>query len=238
MLDISYAYVGYIGFSRACLSAAAYAELGFIVVTLNNRGNDNLRSTAFSEYQNPDFPVDPLLLLKCFKDDAIAGIQQLAAREPALDIERVGAVEVVSVPMALAGLLHHPDFYKVGVSLCAMTDTRMTGALGRHKDTWPQFESFADNLRGKLLLITGMMDWAVSPSSTFRLVEALEKANKRFDMLFLPNLTHGGNRYTTQRTWDYLVEHLLGIEPPVDVDLIAGGDPYHDSVIKELEAGA
>jgi len=226
VIDASYAYVDPIGSfdnnhggSRMYLSGAAYAELGFIVVMINNRGNDGLRDTAFRHYQNPDFPVDPLLLRKYFKDDCIAGIKQLAEHYPYMDLERVGVVEFCSIPMALAGVLHHPDFYKVGVSVCAMADTRLVGAFSRQKGNWLQFEDFAENLQGKLLIIAGMLDWAIPQATTFRLVEALQKANKRFDMLLLPNLPHGHNNYTVQRSWDYVVEHLLGIEPPAGFQL-------------------
>lgn len=243
VIDASYAYVDPIGSfdnnnagSRMYLSGAAYAELGFIVVMINNRGNDGLRDTAFSHYQNPDASVDPLLLRKYFKDDCIAGIQQLAERYPYMDLNRVGVVEFCSIPLALAGLLHHPDFYKVGVSVCAMADTRMVGAFSRHKDNWLQFEDVAENLQGKLLIIAGMLDWAIPQATTFRLVEALQKANKRFDMLLLPNLPHGHNNYTVQRSWDYVVEHLLGIEPPADFKLVSAVvDAYREAELSQLE---
>ena len=49
-----------------------------------------------------------------------------------------------------------------------------------------------------------------------RLVAALMKANRNFDMLFVPNLFHGegSNLYLVRRRWDYFVEHLLGVTPP------------------------
>ena len=66
----------------------------------------------------------------------------------------------------------------------------------------------------------GMMDDVQSASATFRLVDALRKANKRFDMLVLPNLGHNNSGYTTRASWDYFVEHLLGVEPPHDFELV------------------
>ena len=49
----------------------------------------------------------------------------------------------------------------------------------------------AGNLKGRLMLITGDVDKNVPPSSTYRLADALIKANKRFDMFILPGKDHG-----------------------------------------------
>jgi hypothetical protein len=50
------------------------------------------------------------------------------------------------------------------------------------------------------------------------LVDALVKANKSFDLLIVPDADHNltPNPYLIRRTWDYFVEYLLGIRPPVD----------------------
>ena len=44
----------------------------------------------------------------------------------------------------------------------------------------------AHRLRGKLLLIVGEMDTNVDPSSTYQVVNALMKADKKFDLLVVP----------------------------------------------------
>lgn len=87
-------------------------------------------------------------------------------------------------------------------------------------------EDQVDNLVGKLLLAHGLLDTAVPPASTLRLVEALQKANKDFELILLPTMGHASSPdYMTRRTWDFLVRHLLGIEPPKDFKLMtfAGG---------------
>ena len=63
-----------------------------------------------------------------------------------------------------------------------------------------------------LLIAGGLEDY--TPAGTLRLVDALEKANKDFDMLFLPNAVSNPSGYTTRREWDFLVRHLQHIEPP------------------------
>jgi len=206
------------------LSAAAYAELGFVVVMINNRGNEGLRDRVFNTYQDPMMPLDPMLPIKCNKEDCIAGIQQLAKKYRYMDIERVGVVDFTSIPQALSGLLVHPDFYKVGVSNNPLADSRLFGAFGLESNDLPEFEELAGNLRGKLLLIAGMLDDVLPVSMTFRVVEALQKANKNFDMLLLPNLGHTSSGYTIRRSWDYVVTHLLGVEPPEDFKVVSAFD--------------
>ena len=71
----------------------------------------------------------------------------------------------------------------------------------------------AKNLKGHLMLITGDYDNNVHPSNTFRLADALIKANKRFDMLILPGQPHAYGPdadYVNWRRADYFCQHLLG----------------------------
>lgn len=76
----------------------------------------------------------------------------------------------------------------------------------------PSNVDIAGNLKGHLLLVHGDMDNNVHPGNTIRLVDALIKANKRFDMLMIPGKAHGfgdAQAYFTQRMWEYFAEHLL-----------------------------
>jgi dipeptidyl aminopeptidase/acylaminoacyl peptidase len=64
------------------------------------------------------------------------------------------------------------------------------------------------------MLIVGEMDTNVDPASTLQVVNALIKADKDFDMLYIPGYGHGdGGRYGMRRRSDYFVRHLLGVEP-------------------------
>jgi dipeptidyl aminopeptidase/acylaminoacyl peptidase len=76
----------------------------------------------------------------------------------------------------------------------------------------PTNQELAANLKGHLLLIHGEIDNNVHPANTMRLVDALIKANKRFDMLVIPGKRHGYadyQPYVTQRSWEYFAEHLM-----------------------------
>ena len=76
----------------------------------------------------------------------------------------------------------------------------------------PTNAELAKNLKGHLFLIHGELDNNVHPANTLRLVDALIKANKRFDMMYLPATRHGFGQYqpyVTQRMYEYFAEHLL-----------------------------
>jgi len=77
----------------------------------------------------------------------------------------------------------------------------------------PTTVDLAPNLKGNLLLETGDMDNNVHPANTIRLVQALIKANKRFDFMLLPGKPHSyGDMtpYTNHLMFEYFAEHLLG----------------------------
>ena len=207
-------------FGWTYMSAAAIAELGFVTVVICGRGNDYLRDKDFNSYQDSRLPLNPMFLNNFNQEDCVAGIKQLSERYPYMDIQRVGVTELNSLASALTGLLLYPEFYKVGVTRNPNANWRMTGALGMDgTGHYPALEEFAENLQGKLLLVAGMLDSMIPVSETFRIIAALQAANKTFDMLVLPKDGHVMSSYAVRRSWDYLVKHLLEKEPPVDFKL-------------------
>ncbi len=125
--------------------------------------------------------------------------------------------------MTAQALLTYPEFYKVGVASAGDYDSRYYAASwGEKYEGLPQVSNYTEqitelkaaNLEGHLLLVTGDMDDNVHPSLTMQLVDSLIKANKRFDMLMLPNRNHDsfpGDEYIMHRIFDYFAEHLLGV---------------------------
>lgn len=214
---------------RSYYDAAALAELGFIVVQVDGRGTPG-RHKAF---QNESYGWTESA--SAF-DDHIAGIRQLAERYPYMDLNRVGITSHTSGgPGGIQGLLQHPGFYSVGVN-GILHDSRMVGAtmwgekyegasgpsaapLATHNNQYHYPEQLAENLQGKLLIMHGMADPVNPPATVFRLVEALQKAYKDFDLLLLPNWAHTPSSYAVLRAWNHLVKHLLNTEPPKDFKL-------------------
>jgi dipeptidyl aminopeptidase/acylaminoacyl peptidase len=83
----------------------------------------------------------------------------------------------------------------------------------RYEIRVPTTVELAPNLKGDLLLAHGDQDNNVTPSGTIRLMDALIKANKRFDFIMLPGQAHGYGPmqgYFNERLMEYFAEHLLG----------------------------
>ncbi|HUF28561.1 MAG TPA: DPP IV N-terminal domain-containing protein [Gemmatimonadaceae bacterium] len=92
-------------------------------------------------------------------------------------------------------------------------DTVDVDADLRYEIKVPTNSELAANLKGRLLLVHGDMDNNVHPGNTIRLVDALIKANKRFDFMIMPGQAHGFGRmqpYFTRMTFEYFTEHLMG----------------------------
>ena len=195
----------------------ALAELGFIVVHIDGMGTSN-RSKAFHDvaYKNLGDAGFP---------DRILWHKAVAAKYSYYDISRVGIFGTSAGGQnSLGGVLFHPEFYKVVVTNSGCHDNRMDKMWWNEQ--WmgwpigPQYSasSNVDNayrLQGKALIVIGEMDTNVDPASSLQVVNALVKAHKHFDMLYIPGQNHGvgilGDEHYRD---DYFVHNLLGVEPP------------------------
>ena len=193
------------------------AELGFIVVHIDGMGTSNrskaFHDVAFKNLADAGFP------------DRILWHKAVAAKYPYYDISRVGIFGTsAGAQSALGALLFHPEFYKVAVSNSGCHDNRMDKMWWNEQwMSWPVGPQYAassnvDNayrLQGKVLIIAGEMDNNVDPASSLQVVNALVKAHKHFDMLYIPGQNHGvGILASEHYRDDYFVHNLLGVEPP------------------------
>ncbi len=215
--------VGSRAFTPARSDHQALAELGFIVVAIDGMGTPG-RSKTFSDFYYGNMGDNTI-------PDQVAGMKELAARYPFIDIDRAGMWGHSGGGFATAAAMFRaPEFFKVGISESGNHDNRnyeddwgerYQGLLTRTGDTDNYTEhanqTHAADLQGKLLLIHGMMDDNVPPYNTLLVVDALMKANKNFDMLMLPHARHGygaDGAYIMRRRWDYFVQYLQGNTPP------------------------
>jgi dipeptidyl-peptidase-4 len=207
----------------------ALAELGFIVVAMDGMGTP-YRSKAFHDAYFANI-IDNTL------PDQVAGMKELARRHPWIDLNRAGIWGHSGGGNAAAtAMFRYPDFFKVGIAESGNHDNRnyeddwaekWQGLLIRNQDGGDNYDAhanqkYARNLKGKLLLVHGLMDDNVPPSNTLLVVDALVKANKDFDLVILPNARHDygeDSLYMTRRRWDYFVRNLLGAEPPREYEL-------------------
>jgi dipeptidyl aminopeptidase/acylaminoacyl peptidase len=192
--------------------------LGFVVAQIDGMGTNN-RSRAFHDVawrnlKDAGFP------------DRILWHQAVAAKYPWYDISRVGIFGgSAGGQNAMGALLFHPEFYKAAVANSGSHDNRMDKIwwneqwMGWPVGPWYAESSNAENawrLQGKLLLVMGEMDKNVDPATTLQVANRLIKANKDFELLFVPGGGHGaGGRYGQRKLMDFFVRNLLG-EPTPD----------------------
>jgi dienelactone hydrolase len=202
---------------RTASPTQALAELGFIVVQIDGMGLPT-RSKAFHDASHENHADAGL-------PDRMAWLKALAAKHKYVDLTRVGIYgHSGGGYSSLRALLDYPDFYKVAVSSSGNHDPRgydygyteqWMGLMGKHYEKQSNVTD-AHKLKGKLLLMTGESDTNVYASlHTWKVVDALIKADKDFDLLVIPGRNHGiDSPYVTRKRYDFFVKHLLGIDPP------------------------
>ena len=219
-------------FKKMTVRTDRLAQAGFIVISVGNRGGHPSRSKWYHNYGYGNLRDYGLA-------DQKAAIEQLAARHPFIDIHRVGIHGHSGGGfMSTAAILQYPDFFKVAVSCAGNHDNTIynrwwseTHHGVREKVTEEGDTTFvysiksnpelAKRLKGHLLLVHGDIDNNVHPGNTTRVVDALIRANKRFDMLVLPQQRHhfgDMDEYFYWRLVDYFSRYLLG-QQETSVDL-------------------
>jgi dipeptidyl aminopeptidase/acylaminoacyl peptidase len=204
----------------------ALAQMGFIVITIGNRGGHPDRSKWYHNYGYGNLRDYGLA-------DKKAGIEQLADRFDFIDIDRVGIYGHSGGGfMSTAAMLVYPDFFKVAVSSAGNHNNDVYNLNWSEKHDGIKeivsdsgqvtFEydiqknsDLARNLKGHLMLTTGDVDNNVHHAGTFRVADALIKANKSFDFFIFPGQRHGFGNMSDYWFWlraEYFAKHLLGDE--------------------------
>ncbi len=227
VIDYTYSAPFYISldieaaFDRGHLWCQGIAELGFVVVRVHGRGTPG-RSKAFQDFSYDNLQSGPGMA------DHVAAIQQLGERFSYLDLDRVGVTGFSSGGYnTVLAMLEFPDFFKVGVAgapgidytdLVRQVSERYHGPGG---DDGPSYQEMvladkASQLEGKLLIGFSDLDENAPPGPMVKFIAALTAANRNYDLVLMPNHRHGFavDPYWVRRSMDYLVEHLMGSEPP------------------------
>lgn len=221
-----------ISWSRGFTRTDRLAQLGFIVITVGNRGGHPDRSKWYHNYGYGNLRDYGL-------EDQKYAIQQLGARYNWIDLNRVGIHGHSGGGfMSTAAMLKYPDFFKAAVSCAGNHDNSIYNRWWseQHHGITEKVEAgdttfvysietnpeIASNLKGHLMLVHGDIDNNVHPANTIRVVNALIRANKRFDMLILPGQRHGFgdmNEYFFWRMADYYCEWLMGSSKRDEVNI-------------------
>ncbi|WP_216690990.1 S9 family peptidase [Hymenobacter siberiensis] len=170
------------------------AEKGYIVVSVENRGTSG-RGSAFRKatYAN---------LGKLETIDQGEGAKYLATL-PYVDKSRIGIWGwSYGGYMTSLAMTKNADLFKMGIAVAPVTNWRYYDTVyterylktpqenpGGYDDNSPV--QFAQNMRGKFLLVHGTGDDNVHFQNSIAFVDALIKANKDYQTLYYPNRNHG-----------------------------------------------
>jgi dipeptidyl-peptidase-4 len=201
---------------RSYLADQWVADQGYIVVKLDGRGTP-LRGRAWQRvvYRN---------LIDIALHDQVEGLQALGVQYPELDLTRVGVTGwSFGGYFSAMATLRRPDVFKAGVAGAPVVtwenyDTYYTERyMGLPQDNPAGYDygsslRLAGNLKGHLLLTHGTNDVNATFSATMKIVDALTRANKPYDLRIFPEESHAfsaaAHRYWLETAKNYFIEHL------------------------------
>ncbi len=188
------------------------AQLGFLVVNIDNRGLLN-RGKAFESCAYGKLGTTDV-------EDLVASIKYLSQR-PYVDTTRVGITGgSYGGYMSIMALLKAPEHFQVAVANSPGVDwrnydtiytERYMGLPRYNKEGYEKANplNYVNNLKGRLLIQHGAVDDNVHPTQVMQLVDALLKAGKDFDWFIYPGQAHGVRyRQANTKQMDWFMKYL------------------------------
>ncbi|TDI75717.1 MAG: S9 family peptidase [Bacteroidetes bacterium] len=208
------------------------AEHGYIVISIDNRGTPGPHGRAWRKMIYGEIGTIAAA-------DQAAALGQIS-EWPFIDTDRVGIWGWSGGgSMTLNMLFRYPDLYHVGMSVAPVPDQRFYDTIyqerymGLPQDNTEGYRlgspiTYADGLKGSLLIVHGTGDDNVHYQGTEALVNKLIEGNKRFDMMSYPNRSHGiyeganTSRHLRNLLTRYLNEHLEagGKSPEIRTEIV------------------
>ena len=195
------------------------ADLGFLVVSIDNRGTPAPKGAA---WRRAIFgSLGPLST-----EEQEAGLKELGRTRPYVDLARVGIWGWSGGGSnTLNAMFRQPDSYHVGMAVVPKPQPHLYNAwfqeiYMRTREVNPDgYEraaaiNYADGLKGKLLIITGSGETNTHIQIIEGLVDRLVELGKPFDYMVYPNRDHGLREgrgtevHVRMLILRYLVEHL------------------------------
>jgi dipeptidyl aminopeptidase/acylaminoacyl peptidase len=206
----AFAHGGF-GPDRQLLEAAHLASLGAFVLILDGRGTGGreraFRLASYGTVRAPNL------------EDQVAALHQLAACEPAVDLDRVAVCGFsAGGNSAVHAILRFPDVFHVAVAGGGAYDLRLFWHTWGERYVGPYdaelydaqaAKTYASRLDGKLLLIHGLEDSVCPPQMTFDLLDAFIAAGKDVDLVIEPSEGHDFGDHALRRRLAFLTTHLF-----------------------------
>lgn len=172
-------------------------QQGYIVVSVDNRGTPAPRGRAWRKaiYRKNG---------RVNSADQAGAVKALLAKHSFIDPSRVGIWGWSGGGVStLNAMFRYPDIYKVGMSVAPVPDQRFYDTIYTERymglpsdnngEDYKQSSpiTFANGLKGDLLIVHGTGDDNVHYQGTEVLINKLIELNKPFQMMAYPNRTHG-----------------------------------------------
>jgi dipeptidyl-peptidase-4 len=171
------------------------AQQGYIVMSLDNRGTPAPRGRAWRKIIYRKMGI----VNSQDQADAVKAI----IKWPFVDATRVGIWGWSGGGSStLNAMFRYPDLYRTGMSVAPVPDIRFYDTIYQerycglpqdHPDEYKMSSpvTFANQLKGNLLVVHGSGDDNVHYQGTEGLINALVAANKDFRIMVYPNRSHG-----------------------------------------------
>jgi dipeptidyl-peptidase 4 len=175
---------------------AGLADDGYLVASFDNSGTPSPKGTHWRKVIYGAVGV-------LASEEQAAALRGLAEKHPYVDLTRVGVFGWSGGgSMTLNLMFRHPELYKVGVAGAPVSDQTLYDSIyqerymGLPQDNAKGYHdgspiSYAEGLKGKLLIIHGSGDDNVHFQGTQRLLNRLISLNKQFQFMEYPNRRHG-----------------------------------------------
>jgi dipeptidyl-peptidase-4 len=178
------------------LLMAALADDGYLVASFDNSGTPSPKGTHWRKVIYGSVGV-------LASEEQAAALRGLATTHTYIDLTRVGVFGWSGGgSMTLNLMFRYPDLYSVGVAGAPVSDQTLYDSIyqerymGLPADNAKGYHdgspiSFAEGLKGKLLIVHGSGDDNVHFQGTQRLLNRLIALNKQFHFMEYPNRRHG-----------------------------------------------
>jgi dipeptidyl-peptidase 4 len=188
----------------------ALTEYGFLVASIDGRNVGGKGKVVMDQIYGK--------LGYAEMEDFAKGVKSLYNR-PYFDKSRVGiyGTSFGGTTSAMC-LLRFPDVFHAAVANSGVTDWRNYDNIYTERymnllaDNLQGYEitsimKYAPNLEGKLMIYYGTTDNNVHPSNSLQLINALQKANKSFEVQIGPDRGH--TAVSTERMMEFFIQNLV-----------------------------
>lgn len=185
-------------------------EFGFLVASLDSRSAAG-RGKIFL-----DAIYQKLGLVEI--DDQAAGVRALSQRSY-VDGSRVGIFGTSYGGYAsIMAILRHPEVFAAACASSPVTAWEHYDSIYTERYMWIPQENkdgykngsaltYVNNLKGRLMIYYGTADNNVHPNNAMQLIQALQKANKSFEVQVGPDMGHTSVRL--DRMMEFFIENLV-----------------------------